>query len=244
MRRACCRARLASRHVGQLERDGLLGGDRSAERMSLLRVVPRGLEGRPRNPHGRRGERHPPAVQDSRDVAPAVALECGIRSDAHACHLEFHTRQPGDAHVLLRRGMKPRGIASHDERLRTRVRRGENEHAIPAFDPRNQTLAAFEPPAVAFARCGRARRECVATEVGLHGGQRGRYEALPGEARDPLPLLLGRSEVRDRQREQGRREHRQCDREVAPGELLGDERGGERAATAPAPVALVERVGD
>jgi hypothetical protein len=71
-----------------------------------------------------------------------------------------------------------------------------------------------------------------------------RHEARAAQRWQPALALLVAAAVGDREREERRRQHRQRDREIAPRELLGDQRAGDGAALAASAVALADRVAD
>jgi hypothetical protein len=83
----------------------------------------------------------------------------------------------------------------------------------------------------------------VALETRLDQRQRAGPEAVAGELREPASALLRAAQVLDGKRRQGRRENREGDREVAPRQLLGHQRGGHRAALAAAARGLLDGIG-
>jgi hypothetical protein len=155
-------------HVGELERDRLLGRDRGAEGLALLGVVTRDLERGARDAHRRRRQPDAAAVDDLAVIDPRIPAQPGGRGDAHAVEAELHGGQGVDAHVLLRRRAESGGAARHEEGLGDVSLAGDDDHALAALEPGDEALLTRERVAVAVAAGPRLRVEGVEVQARLH----------------------------------------------------------------------------
>jgi hypothetical protein len=191
-----------------------------------------------------RGERDAAAVDQARDVGAGRAAQPGLCGHPHAAQLELHRRQRVQTHVALRCRAQARRVARHQERLRTLLVHGDEEQRAIARDPGHEALEPIEDEGVVVAARRRSRAEGIEAEARLDQRERSGHEVRSGVAGKPRAALLGGAEVRERQRHQRGGEDGQRDREVAPGELLGDQGPRDRAALAAAAVLRGQRVRD
>jgi hypothetical protein len=197
------------------------------------------LVGRARHADREGALRHAAAPEQRREAA-RVRRQRVVGGDAHAVERELGRRQRLDAHVALGRGREPLRLARHHEETGAVVGLRRDQHLFAAVEPRHQALAALEHEARAVAPRARRRTQRVGAVVRLDERQRAGAEARAAERRQPALALGVAAEVGDREGLERGRQDRRGDGEVAPGELLGHQHGGQRAARAAAAEALVD----
>jgi hypothetical protein len=179
--------------------------DRLAERLPLLRVLPRDVVRRLRDPEGLGGNPDPAAVERRHRDREALAL---LVQEPVSVHVRIDPQLGGRRRVqseLLLLARHLHVLAVEDERrdaaraLRLGVGAGEEDQRARLRAGRDELLRTREAPAVPVCDRCRAQRPRVGARSRL--GQRERADLLAARQRrhEPLPLLLG-AEGEDRQR--------------------------------------------
>ena len=221
------------RHLGELVADRLEAPDRPAERLALLRVVERALEGRLHPADGAERHREPLPLEVGHDQVEALVLlaEQVLRGHAHVGERQLAGvgRVPAELLELARHLEAGHALLEHEEReavVAALLRRLHGGHVeVRAHAVRDERLGAVHDVLAVLA----ARERLQARDVGAGArlGDRERADLLALEpGHDPALLLLLGAELEDRR-------HRDPDVPADPGghaarpaarHLLGEDR--------------------
>ncbi len=134
----------------------------------------------------------------------------------------------------------PDASCGNDEARERLALTREHEHVSDRLGPGHQALHAVEPPTVLDPARSRARSVRIGVEARLLQRERSERARARDRRGQKLRALLVAAEIGHGIREQSRCQDREREREIAEGQLFGNQRSGERASR----VATAEGLGE